>query len=126
MSVYILNGRSFAGVLSMSRNPVLAAAVVVAGWLAGAATPSRAQDGPAAVTCTNPLSGASWHILIDYGKGTVDTYHAKISGAEISWFDPKDGGNYTLDRGSGDLTASVASSTGGYFRRSRCSLEKGR
>ena len=28
------------------------------------------------------------------------------------------------DRRSGDLTASVASSTGGYFRHGRCSLEK--
>ena len=38
----------------------------------------------------------------------------------------KDGGNYTLNRESGDLTASVASSTGGYFRHSRCRLEKSR
>jgi hypothetical protein len=111
----------------MSRNPVLAAAVVVlAGWLGGAAAPGQAQDGQATVTCTNPVSGASWQILIDYSKATVDTYRANISGAEISWFDPKDGGNYTLDRRSGDLTASVASSTGGYFRHGRCSLEKAR
>jgi hypothetical protein len=100
--------------------------IVVAG-LAFLATPTincGAQEGETAITCTNPVSGASWRIMIDYGKATVDSYRAKISGAEISWFDPTDGGNYTLDRKSGQLTASVASSTGGYFRRSRCSLEK--
>jgi len=85
-----------------------------------------AQEGATAVTCTNPVSGASWRIMIDYSKATVDSYRAKISDTKISWFDPQDGGNYTLDRKSGDLTASVASSTGGYFRHSRCSLEKSR
>ena len=76
------------------------------------------------MTCTNPASGASWQIRIDYGKATVDAYPAKISRTEISWFDRKEQGNYTLDRKSGDLTATIASSTGGYFRRSRCTLEK--
>jgi hypothetical protein len=38
-----------------------------------------------------------------------------------SWHDVTDGGNYTLDRQSGDLT--VALSTGGYFLHERCGLE---
>ena len=83
-----------------------------------------AQESETAVTCVNPVSGTSWQIVIDYGKATVDSNPAEITRAGISWFEPKDGGNYKLDRKSGDLTASVASSTGGYFRHGRCHLEK--
>ena len=97
----------------------------MAGFAIGVATCNGvAQEKETAVTCTNPVSGASWQITIDYRKATVDSYPAKVMQAEISWFDPKDGGNYTLDLSSGDLTAIVASSTGGYFRHARCSLEK--
>jgi hypothetical protein len=64
--------------------------------------------------------------VIDYRKSTVDSHPAEITRAAISWFDPKDGGHYTLDRTSGNLTASVASSTGGYFRHERCRLEESR
>jgi hypothetical protein len=83
-----------------------------------------AQQSATVVTCINPVSGASWQITIDYGNSTVDSHPAEITPSAISWFDPKDGGNYTLDLRSGDLTAIVASSTGGYFRRARCNLEK--
>jgi hypothetical protein len=109
------------------RNRVLAAGI--AGLAAGLAVPissGATQQSETAITCTNPVSGTSWPIVIDYRGATVDANPAKITGAEISWFDPKDGGNYTLDRKSGDLTAIVASSTGGYFRRGRCSLEQSR
>jgi hypothetical protein len=85
-----------------------------------------AQESETAITCVNPVSGTSWQIVIDYGKATVDSNPAEITRAGISWFDPKDRGNYSLDRESGDLTASVASSTGGYFRHLRCRLEKTR
>jgi hypothetical protein len=109
----------------MFRNRILAAgAAVFTGGLAVSTTDAGAQEGETAITCTNPVSGASWQIMIDYRNATVDSYRANISKAEISWFDPKDGGNYSLDRKSGALTASVASSTGGYFRRSQCSVEK--
>jgi len=105
-------------------NRILAAgAAVFTAGLAVSMT-GAGQEGETAITCTNPVSGASWQIMIDYRNATVDSYRANISKAEISWFDPKDGGNYTLDRKSGALTASVASSTGGYFRRSQCSVEK--
>jgi hypothetical protein len=112
---------------TMFCNRVLAAAV--AGLAVGLGAPTinaGAQEGEAAIICTNPVSGASWQIRIDYRKATVDSNPAEIKRTAISWFDPKDGGNYTLDRKSGDLTASVASSTGGYFRHGRCSLEKSR
>jgi hypothetical protein len=111
----------------MFRDRVLAAGI--AGLAAGFAVPtidSNAQETETAITCTNPVSGTSWQIMIDYRKATVDSHPAEIKQAEITWFDPKDGGNYTLDRKSGDLTASVASSTGGYFRHARCRLEKSR
>ena len=104
-------------------------AAVIAGlaaYVAASTIDCDAQESETAITCVNPVSGTSWQIMIDLGKATVDSNRARITGAEISWFDPRDGGNYTLDRKSGDLTASVASSTGGYFRHGRCSPEKSR
>jgi hypothetical protein len=114
------------GDATMFRNRVLAAGV--AGLAAGLAVPTisgDAQEGESAITCTNPVSGTSWQIMIDYRNATVDSHPAEITAAEISWSDPKEG-SYTLDRKSGDLTATVASSTGGYFRHSRCGLETSR
>jgi hypothetical protein len=100
---------------------------VMAGLAIGVATGNGgAQEGTTAVTCTNPVSGASWQITIDYRHSTVDSNLVEITSTAISWFDPKDGGNYTLDLRSGDLTAIVASSTGGYFRHAHCNLEKSR
>ena len=111
----------------MSRNRALAAAIACLAAGSGVATvDGYAQDSVTAITCTNPVSGASWQVTIDYRKATVDSNPAKISGGEISWFDPKDGGNYTLDRGAGDLTVIVASSTGGYSRHARCTPETAR
>src|SRR5262249_32983556 len=78
--------------------------------------------GEIAITCTNPVSGATWQIRVDYDRRTVDSNPARISDAHISWHDAKDGGNYTLDRKSGALTVIVASSTGGYFIYDRCRL----
>jgi hypothetical protein len=98
----------------------------LAAYLAVSTINCDAQESETAITCVNPVSGTSWQIVIDYGKATVDSNPAEITRAGISWFDPKDRGNYRLDRESGDLTASVASSTGGYFRHGRCRLEKTR
>jgi len=109
---------------TLFRNCVLATAIV-----AGSAIPTvsgSAQEGKIALTCTNPSSGASWEIAIDFDNATVDSNRATIRDGKIAWFDPKDGSNYTLDRKSGALTAVVASSTGGYFRHGRCGLEKSR
>ena len=111
----------------MFQNGVLGAGII--GLAAGLTVPAinvDAQESKITVTCTNPISGASWQIAIDFEKATVDSNQAKITLATISWFDPVDGGNYTLDRKSGALTAIVASSTGGYFRHGRCTLEKSR
>ena len=83
---------------------------------------AQAQKGETAVTCTNPYSGATWQIRIDYDRSTVDSNPARISDAEISWRDAKDGWRYTLDRKSGKLTVTLASATGGNFLYDRCKL----
>jgi hypothetical protein len=91
-------------------------------WVSGGHVVALAAE--SAVTCTNPASGANWQIRIDYERNTVDSYPASITEAKISWHDASDGGNYTLDRKSGNLTVVVASSTGGYFLYDRCKLDK--
>ena len=96
----------------------------LAAWLAAsAASAAEARHGEAAITCTNPASGVSWQVRIDYDKGTVDSNPARISDTQISWHDATDGGNYTLDRKSGKLTVIFASSTSGHFIYDQCGLE---
>ena len=84
----------------------------------------EASRGAAAMTCTNPASGATWKIQVDFDHSTVDSHPARISDGEIKWHDPNDHGNYTLDRKTGKLTVIVASSTGGAFFYDRCKPEK--
>lgn len=83
---------------------------------------SRAEAGETPITCTNPASGTSWQIRVDYDRRTVDSNPAHISDATISWHDAADGGNYSLDRKSGQLTVIIASATGGNFLWDRCKL----
>ena len=90
--------------------------------IAGAGTSAAASE--TRMTCVNPASGVHWQIRIDYDRRTVDSNSASINGSEISWRDASDGGNYTLDRKSGDLTMVAASSTGGYFLHHHCELDK--
>ena len=87
------------------------------------ATSGAAPHGAIAVVCTNPVSHASWQIRIDLERGTVDSNPARISEAKIAWHDRTDGGNYTLDRKTGELTVVLASSTGGYFLHDHCVLD---
>lgn len=110
----------------MLRNRAIAAAVAALAGLTALPAMTAAPGGATAITCANPASGATWQIVVDPKSATVDANPARFSPGEISWFDPKDGGHYTLDRKSGELVASVASSTGGYFRRGRCNLENPR
>ncbi len=95
---------------------------VAATCLAAAPVGAQPEVNAPPITCTNPASGATWQIGIDYDRATVDTNPARVSDAEISWRDAKDGWNYTLDRRSGELTVIVASSTGGYFLHDHCRL----
>jgi hypothetical protein len=93
----------------------------VTGCLLIAAASARDQ-GVTTITCTNPASGVSWPVAIDFQQRTVDSNPARIGKSAIAWHDAKDGGNYTLDRASGGLTVIVASSTGGYFLHDHCRL----
>jgi hypothetical protein len=111
-----------------ARGALARAAGLGAAGLIGAllAAPAATAAPPAAATvlvCTNPVSHASWRIHIDFERSTVDLNPARISDAKISWHDRSDGGHYTLDRQSGELTVVLASSTGGYFLHDRCAPE---
>jgi hypothetical protein len=107
--------RTFSAEARMSAIASLAAAAIAA--FADAAEAQRV-----AVTCTNPFSGASWQIAVDYDLKTVDSNPAFIDETEISWRDAKDGWRYTLDRKSGALTVILASATGGNFLHDQCRL----
>ncbi len=89
----------------------------------GLCAASEAQRGEKAIACTNPVSGATWQIKIDYDRSTVDSNQASISDTEITWRDATNGWGYTLDRKSGELTVVLASATGGNFLHDRCKLE---
>jgi hypothetical protein len=84
---------------------------------------AEAPHGESSVTCTNPYSGVSWQIKIDYDRSTVDANPARISETTISWRDASDGWYYALDRKSGNLKVTLASATGGNFLYDRCKLE---
>jgi hypothetical protein len=102
---------------------VVAAAAALWGGSVFSSCAADGKHGETAVTCTNPASGASWQIMIDYDRGTVDSNPANISESLISWRDAKDGWNYKLDRRSGNLTVVLASATGGNFLYDRCNLD---
>lgn len=99
--------------------------LLLAIWAAALVTPAvsePAERGAQPITCTNPFSGVSWQIKIDYGRRMVDSNPARIDETSISWRDSADGRNYSLDRKSGKLTVVVASATGGNFLYDRCDL----
>jgi hypothetical protein len=83
---------------------------------------AQTQPGQAAITCTNPYSGASFELRVDYDRSTVDSNPADITDALISWRDQSDARNYTLDRKSGKLTVIIASATGGNFLYDQCKV----
>jgi hypothetical protein len=89
----------------------------------GAAVSAYAQTGQVAITCTNPSSGATWQIHIDYDHHTVDSNPAAISDTFIVWQE-SNGWKYTLDRKFGKLTVVLASSTGGNFLYDQCKVGK--
>jgi hypothetical protein len=88
---------------------------VTAGAAAAPATPEAVV-----FRCTNPASGASWDINVNFARKLVDMYPADINDRWISWHDITQGGYYDLERRTGELTVRFASSTGGYFLHDRC------
>ncbi len=103
----------------------LASAIVAPTAMAGAsAIAAKAPDATAIVTCTNPYSGVSWQIRIDYRRSTVDSNPAAIDDVSIAWQDGRTGRNYLLDRKSGALRVTLASATGGNFLYDRCKLDR--
>jgi|ERR1700690_838949 len=117
---------TIATVSRSSRRAALVTALVAAFAVPapGFAADDVPQQGEHMITCTNLVSGTSWQITINFDRNTVDANPARISATRISWHAAADGGNYTLDRKSGELTVVVASSTGGYFLHDRCRLKQ--
>jgi hypothetical protein len=81
-----------------------------------------ADGGVLHLRCTNDSSGASWQIVIDLDHSRVDAQPATITDRSISWPDPKQG-HFDLDRATGKLQFSNASSTGGYYLHYTCKPE---
>jgi len=109
------------GDYDLTRSLAVGLAVLV---LSGAihAAAQQAARGEKAIICTNPASGAHWQIKVDYDRRTVDSHPADIGADAIAWH-TEDGENYRLDRKTGHLTVTVASSTGGYFLHDQCKLD---
>ena len=70
--------------------------------------------------CINPASGASWTLDLNEAGRLADGHAARFAAREITWSNPSDGGAYELDRASGALEITRASSTGGYVTFDRC------
>lgn len=85
-----------------------------------AVAPASGEAAAATFHCVNPNGGAAWDLTVDEARQRVDLYEAQITAATIAWHDAKDGGNYSLDRMTGALTGTWASSTGGYFMHYTC------
>jgi hypothetical protein len=90
--------------------------------LASAGDDQAAAEGVLHLRCTNPASEASWQLVVDLGRGRVDSLAATISDEWISWHDPKQG-FFELERATGKLQLRNASATGGYFLYYTCRPE---
>jgi hypothetical protein len=86
--------------------------------------PDLAHAGVTTLVCTNPSSGATWNVKVDFDRRTADSFPADISDGWIVWEDTQHNDVYELDRASGDLTMRGPSSMGGYFIYDRCSAQK--
>jgi hypothetical protein len=88
----------------------------------GAAPPAHlaAPPGSVRVDCVNQVSGFRWTLRLDPVARTVDGWPATFGAKRISWRDGADGAGYDLDRATGALTVTRASSTGGAVNVDSC------
>ena len=90
--------------------------------LVSAGDARSAAPGMLQLRCTNPLSGASWPVIVDLDHRRVGALAAAITDRWISWHDPQQG-FFDLERATGKLQLRNASSTGGYFLHYTCRAE---
>jgi hypothetical protein len=72
--------------------------------------------------CANTASHVNWTLKVDDAQHTADGFPAEITPARISW--RQKGAYYDLNRVTGELTFSTASSTGGFTLFHKCQLIK--
>jgi len=99
-------------------SPVLALALLGCGGQTGGRL--AVPPGAPMVLCVNPASGASWTVELNQTGQLADGHVAQFGAGEITWSNPSDGGAYELNRASGALEITRASSTGGYVTFDRC------
>jgi hypothetical protein len=122
ISTYAYKNGSYGKGADLLRVLAIAACALAVGTAIGVSG-ARAEIGQIAITCTNPASGATWQINVDYDHHTVDSNPAAITDAVIEWRE-RNGWKYSLDRKFGKLTVVIASSTGGNFVYDQCKLDK--
>jgi hypothetical protein len=110
---------SFYPVMRLTKKNVLPLALIVSSLLLSSSW-RIANAATVTLRCTNPSSGATWDIKIDYQNSTADLFPAEIKVESIKWYDVLHGGHYEFDRASGDLTVIFASSTGGFTIKDKC------
>jgi hypothetical protein len=99
----------------------LALAVATLAASLGAAGAQPGRQSKVAFQCTNPKSGTTWDVNVDYDRSTANSFPAEITNSQIAWHDTSHGGYYYLDRVSGALTFKNATTTGGYTLHHTCS-----
>ena len=92
---------------------------ITAAWAVSLA-PTDAHAKTTVLDCTNPSSGTTWNVAVDFDRRLVDSFPADITDSSITWRDTLHGGTYEFDRVTGQLTMRNASSTGGYFLHDQC------
>jgi hypothetical protein len=100
------------------------AVIVGAGLLLAPGISLSAQAAVLTYQCVNTASQAKWTVKVDDVKKTADGFPAKITAGEITWSDRTTGGNYDLDRATGQLTYVASTSMGGYLLWHHCQLAK--
>ena len=86
--------------------------------------PMTARASQMILTCTNPSSGTTWDLKVDFDRRMVNSFPASIDDRTITWEDAQRGDIYEFDRASGDMNMRGTSAMGGYFLSYRCREHK--